>query len=386
MIVSQRLGTSASIYMEVNGAEFDYNSMSRVEIILEENSHDMLIVSVSGIAARAVLDYIDVPVLFRVSSSASNSYEFCGYITDVRPVSMTSAGLVNNSPFQKAELYCMGASYNMRGANSRNWDRYSLTDIATELAHKYKFSVDVPSLPVYHRNLMQSDDSDWQFLTKYASSLGFSVSAHGTHLHIYDPYSAASRRISYAPLLTLRKMKGKPTPIPGQIVEFDASFSTRHPDGLYKDTVVTVIGVDGKTYDVSTADIKNDSSGVEALYINRESVVLDSYAEAERAIEHINKNDYDHYATVLVTGVPGCLPGGVVSVDNYNDPRMDGLWYVQSVKHTAHSSVFMTELRIARNTNSQLVPTGTPAFQPLADSVLKGLEWVSSSGRVDVYN
>lgn len=385
MIPNQKLGASASIQMEVNGASFDYNSISRVEIVLEENSHDMLIVSVSGIAARAVLDYIDVPVMFKLASSVSNSYEFYGYIVDVRPVSVTSAGLVNNSPFQKAELYCMGASYNMRGATSRNWDRYSLSGIATELAEKYGFSVDVPSLPVYHRNLTQSDESDWQFLTRYASSLGFSVAAHGTHLHVYDPYAAVSRRISYAPLLTLRKMQGRPASIPGQIVEFDASFSTRHPDGLYKDTVVSVLDAEGKAYDVSTTDVQNGNIEGEALYVNRRSMVLDSFAEAERAIEAVNKEDYDHYATVLVTGLPGCRPGGTVFVDNYNDPRMDGLWYVQSVKHTAHSSAYMTELSIARNTNSQLVPTGAPAFQPPSDSVLKGREWVSNTGRVDVY-
>jgi phage protein D len=384
MIVKQPLGSSASISMRINGAEFDYNNMNRIEVLLEENKHDMLVVTVNGIPTRAILDYVGLPIQFSLSSSASNSYDFYGYIDDVRPISRTSGGVVNNSPFQKAELYCMGASYTMRGTTSKNWEKYSVTDIAVELAKKYGFSVDAPKFETYHRNVNQSDESDWQFLTRYANSLGLSVSSHGAHIHLYDPYKAVSRSISYAPLLTARKMRGQADYYPGQIIEFDASFSTRHPDGYYKETVITVLNDDGTSYDVSTGDLKNGNKNT-AIYRNKKSVTAHSFGEAARILESINKSDYDHYATVLVTGTPGCRPGGVVSVDNYNDSRMDGLWYVQAVKHTAHSAAYMTELKIARNSNSQLVETKTPSFTSPPAPVLKTGQWAALTGRVNVY-
>lgn len=384
MIVNQPLGSSASISVQLNGAEFDGNNISRIEVLLEENKHDMLVVTVNGIPTRAILDYVGLPIKLGLSSSTSNSYDFYGYIDDVRPVSRSSGGVVNNSPFQKAELYCMGASYAMRGSTHKNWDRYSLTDIAIELAHKYGFSVDVPKLEVYHRNLSQSGESDWQFLTRYANSLGISVSSHGAHLHLYDPYKAVSRSISYAPLLTLRKMRGQSGYYPGQIIEFDASFSTRHSDGYYKDTVISVLDGEGASYDVSSTDLQNGGVST-AVYHNKKGITADSFGEAARILDSIHKQDYDHYATVLVTGIPGCRPGGVVSVDNYNDSRMDGLWYVQSVKHTAHSAVYMTELRIARNSTSQLVSTNTPSFTAPPSAVLKRNQWVAATGRTSVY-
>jgi len=141
---------------------------------------------------------------------------------------------------------------------------------------------------------------------------------------------------------------------------------------------------EGASYDVSSTDLQNGGVST-AVYHNKKGITADSFGEAARVLDSLHKQDYDHYATVLVTGIPGCRPGGVVSVDNYNDSRMDGLWYVQSVKHTAHSAAYMTELRIARNSNSQLVSTSTPSFTAPPTAVLKNYQWVAATGRTSVY-
>ena len=111
MIVKSPYGVSPDIEVTIGGATVDYNTMYRVELILEENQHDMLVIEVSGIPPRAITDYYGKPVQLTISTGPRLSQRFNGYVEDVRPVSLTAGGLMNKSPFQAARIVCMGASY-----------------------------------------------------------------------------------------------------------------------------------------------------------------------------------------------------------------------------------------------------------------------------------
>lgn len=381
MILNQGGVNASSFSMQVNGVEFDYDNIQRIEFYLEESMHDMAVVSLSSIPSRAVTDYVGVAVSITVTNSVNNVYQFVGYINDVRPMSLTSAGMMNNSPFQKAELYCMGASYVMRGSKTRNWDNQSITEIATTLAEEYDFSVDVPVKESFHDRLAQTNESDWQFLARYAKSLGLSVNVHGTHLHVYDPYSAYSRNTSYLRLYTLKGMNGATVPLPGQIIEFTGSFSARNADGKYKDNVVTVFNDSGSSYDLSTHESDSDKA---PLYSSRVAGYAHTHQEGELMLDVYQKSDYDHYATATVTGAPGLRPGGLVTVDKYGG-NMDGEWYVQGLKHVLHSSAFITEVKLARNNITQLFPDRTAPFQTPPEPILTGEGWKAKKKTVNAY-
>ena len=384
MIVKKPYGVSSDIEVTIGGVEFSYTSINSVELVLEENMHDMLTLVVSGIPPRAITDYYGKAVSFKMTSGRASSHEFLGYVEDVRPFSFSGFGLINNSPFQEARIVCMGTSYNMRGSRSRVWSGYRLSDIARDMCNSYKFSLDVPRDDLIVEALAQTNESDWQFLTRHCRSIGYSVTVHGTHMHIFDPFNALSRQNSVHVLETLRSTKGDPTPRPGQILQFEGSFSRRHADGHYKETVVSVLREDNFLGELSSSTVDLRTNGV-ARYPNRVESYADTYLEAQRIISAVSKEDYDFYADVQVLGIANCVPGGVVEVGDFNSD-FDGFWYVQKVSHTLDSDKFTTNLKVAKNVNTELVFNNTKKFQSPPSATYKNGSWVTTEKRVNEYS
>jgi phage protein D len=384
MITKKTYGVSPTLDIVVGNTEFDPTSVNRVELHLAENQHDMLIMELSGIPPLAITAMYEKPVDVSIYTGGNFYQRFVGYVEDVRPESFTGFGLVNNSPFQTVKVVCMGASYAMRGSRSNSWSGYRLSDIATDMSTRYGFSVDTPSDRTVHESLLQTNESDWQFLTRYASFLGYSVNVHGTHLHIYDPYSAKSRQNSYHVLSTLRGTKGNVTPAPGQIIEFKGTFSKRHIDGNYKEHSTTIVNSDNTVYDVSSTTVDDYHNGY-ARFPNRLPEYVDSYEEASKRISAVSKQDYDYYATVRVIGLAGCVPGGIIRIDNYNGD-FDRFWYVQSVSHHVHSDSFYTELELALNLNSELKFNNTRRFTTPPLAVYSKGRWVAKDRTINEYS
>lgn len=384
MIRKGAYGVSPTVEVVIGNVSFDYTSINRVELHLAENQHDMLVLTISGIPPRAVTEYYGKPVQFNMYVGGNFSENFVGYVEDVRPESFTGFGLMNNSPFQECVIVCMGASYVMRGKASNTWNGYRLSDIARELSAKYGFSVDAPSDRAVNESLLQTGESDWQFLTRYATFLGYSVSLHGTHLHVYDPYAALSRQNSFHVLTTLNSKDRSINPTPGQIIEFKGSFSSRHVDGDYKESTIAIVGEDNTVYDVSSTTLEPVHNGV-ARYPNKMTEYTDNFEEASRRINSESKSNYDYYADVRVIGIAGCAPGGIVRIDNYNSD-FDTYWYVQEVNHTIHSDAFYTDLRIAVNKRSELKFTNTAKYQTPPVSVYRNGRWEARDRLVNEYS
>jgi phage protein D len=386
MIHKNPYGVSPTLEIVIGNVEIDYATINFLELHLAENQHDLLVMEMSGIPPRAILDYYNKPVSVSISTGGNYSQKFYGYVEDVRPESVTGFGLMNGSPFQTAKIVCLGASYVMRGSTSFVWNRYRLSDIARDLANKYSFSLDVVKDPAIHESLVQTNESDWQFLTRYATFLGYSVNVHGTHMHLYDPYKALSRQNSYHVLSTLRKKDNNSLrPMPGQVMEFSGSFSKRHIDGEYNESIVTVVQPDNRMFNVTSRTVAPTNNGV-PRFPNRVAEYTDNFEEAARRISSVSKEKYDYYATAKVIGVAGCKPGGIVRLDNY-DTEFDGFWYVQSVKHTVHSNAFFSELELAKNVNSELVFTNTePMQRPPETAYSSRFGWVAETKRIHEYS
>lgn len=384
MISKKTYGVSPTTHITVGNTSFDPTAVGRIELTLEENTHDMLVMELAGIPPQSITAMYSKPVEVYIDVGGNFNHRFVGYVEEIRPESFTGFGLLNNSPFQTVRVLCMGASYVMRGARSDSWSGYRLSGIAKELSARYGFSVDVPSDRAANDALIQSNESDWQFLTRYAKFLGYSVNVHGTHMHIYDPYNAKSRQTSYHVLSTLRKTQGNVTPSPGQVVEFNGNFSRRHIDGEYKEHKITVVNSDNTTYDVSSSTMNLNYDGV-AKYPNRVTEYVDNYEEAARRISAVAKEDYDFYATASVLGLAGCVPGGIVKLDSYGGD-FDTFWYVQGVKHTIHSDAFFTELQLALNTKSELKFTNTQQFTAPPKPVYSKGSWIAQSRIVNEYS
>lgn len=383
MIVKPGYGVSPTLTLSLNGVAVDYFAVNEIELLQEVNLHDMLIIRMAGIPPRAMTDYRNQPVYCAMDLGGGFLSEFHGYIIDVKAVATTSGGLLNESPFQDAQVICMGTSYEMRGGDSRVWKDERIEDVALELSGKYGFSVDVPSDKLILSPMLQDNESDWQFLVRYAGMMGFDVTLHGTHLHLFDPYKAYSRQTSFHRLRTAKDIRAGLVPEPGQITKFDVTLAEHHPDGVYKDTVVTVHQDDNQIFDVSLRELRKLSAP--ARFSNRLRDSVDTYDQAVRVIEAEGKSKYDFKAKAQVLGLPGCLPGGVVQVDSYGTDSIDDLWYVLGVRHHLATGAFYSELQLARNINSELVPSSVQAYKaPPTPKLLNG-RWVPTKRSLNVY-
>lgn len=358
MIRSSPVGVSPQITMSINGAPINYNSLMSIALDLEENKHDMCEFVMSGVPSRSITDFIDKNVFVRITTGATMINEFYGTVFSSRPVATTSAGMVNNNLFQEVKFTCFGCSWAMRGAQSRVWKNSTLVDVATSMANTYGFSCDVPNDDLVFNTLVQAE-SDWHFLCRYADSMGYSVTVHGTHIHIFDPHRAKGRMISlhrlYAPART------SPRPHPGQVITFDGDFANRVADGKYFDNVITVLPDSGGTFDVRTSDVQGFSEP--AAFTTRLNLTADSYNQADRMIQALYRSDYDYRADSVTLGTAGMLPGGMATLDGYST-EFDGLWYVSGVRHDVKSGSFLSMGKLRRNSMDTLVDESSAQFRP----------------------
>jgi phage protein D len=384
MIAPPTQGVSPKFEITVNGVEFNYMSLHSINISLAENVHDVAKIRVAGIPTRAITEYLNAAVEIKVWLNANFFQHFVGTIIEVDPTSLTREGLVNKSPFQDATITCLGASYDMRGPRERMWQNSTIADVVTELSRRYKFSADVPRTKSVYPQLMQSNESDWQFLVRYANMLGLAVNCHGTHIHVYDPYKAVGRNTSLHRLSTLRGDQFDLTQYPGQIFEFNGSFIDRRKGGTINKPVISVAQPDGQRYDVSWREINREADRAEDRDV-RTHWFAESYDEAAVVLGAAQKRFYDYQASTTVMCIPGVVPGGVVDLTEY-DSNFDGLWYVHSVDHTLITGTFFTALKLKRNRSSQLTYSPVDEFRDPPALEWNKDRWQARKATVNVYS
>lgn len=342
-------GVNVSFTLTIDGVPVNYESINGIELELSENKHDMLTLLVTGLPPRAVTEYRNRGVEFTMHTGGGYYEYFCGYVVGVNPTQEVSKGIVNNSPFQVSEVVCLGASYMMRSKNSMLWSDTSLTYVTESIARKHGLSSVAPNVTPIAHSIVQDSESDWQFLVRLAGIYGYRVNCHGTHITVYHPREAGNRLQSFNRLLTQR-VTGTATTQAGQIIEFHGKFLDQRADGIYKDASVTVLQDNGVAFDVTTKEVLNTGTRRPVITENL-SEVVHTYDKAAKLLESKAFEDYDYEAKIVVVGVAGAKPGGLVFVDNYN-AEYDGYWYVSGVKHEVfQNGMFVSTLCVHKSVN-----------------------------------
>ena len=386
MIINSGNPLSPKTYIALHNVEVDYHSIQQATVDLCVNKHDMVVLKLAGIPANYITDYIDAPVRVTLSSGPGRSQDFCGRVLYVEPESDSRAPIVNNSPFQTIRLVCFGASMSMMGAKSKLWENVSIKSIAEQLCDTYRFSLDVIDDNFILPRLMQKGESDWAFLIRICEKYGYSVTVHGTHMHIWDPFKAIGRRPSYEELTSVASSLGA---APGNILNFKGTFGYVTPQGYSTNYEVSSLDSDGVSQTVSSTSFSKESwSGINdpSKFYN---VVLESVqtvAEAEKIVGAKERRTFPFNASVEISAGSGIVPGGVVKVIGYNS-HFDGLWYVRDVKHTIGGSSYFTKLEISRdfNTSESFVVPPTQLAQAAPEPEFVAGEWRASSERVNAY-
>jgi phage protein D len=314
--------------------------------------------------------------------------KFVGYVMVVQPSAITRAGYVNESPFQTSELVCLGASSDMRGKKTRIWESPNLRQIVGMLADEYRFSYSIPVDEFRLPRLVQRGESEWQHLHKICKNLGYFVTSHGTDIHIYDPDMVLGRGLPYVELTTMEGATENVAYAPGRIMEFHGDFSAATEGSK---TIYNFLDVQGNPFAISTDQLfEVGSFGVPSpsRLIDDEVVTAYSYEEGERALRSDIKASFDFNAEVSTTGVTQVVPGSVVNINKYNS-YFDGLWMVRSVRHSLARTIYVSNLKISRDTlNDPQSPITVPLIEkystPPAPLLIDG-RWKSSVSRRNEY-
>lgn len=387
MIIKSNNQLSPDVSVEIDGVSVDYKSIHSIAINLEENKHDVLTINMNGIPPHAITDYIDSAVRIYVSMGPGRSYEFCGYVLYVEPESVSSASVVNNSIFQKAKIVCFGASVSMKSTKTRAWQNASSVSIAKTIAEDHGFSLDVIKDSFSIPQIVQTKQSDWEFLSDFCKKYGYSVTVHGTHMRLWDSNKALGRMQSFEILSAPSKVANLQ---PGSVLRLHGTFGYLTPEGVAYNYSVESIDNSGNILK-TTGNYNNSElmwSGIGRPTRFNSSLVVSSNSphESEKIIEANFKKKLPFNATVETVSAIGTIPGGVVLLTGYN-AKFEGYWYVRSVEHELVGSNCSTKIRIAKDfnlTNTAVMPPSETGKEP-PNSKFINRTWKAEVERVDVY-
>lgn len=389
MIFKSNFPGSPDVGVVISDASVDYTSIRDIEIHFTSNSHDLAVITFVGLIPSAITDYTGKPVFISIAHGTEQVNAFYGYVAYIEPEMITRQGLINQSPVQVARAYCMGASYDMKTLHNRIWTSVTIPQIVDELADKYRYSYSVPNDKFVIPRIAQHQMSDWDVLNQACISLGYALVINGTHIHIYDPLKAVSRRMPYAELTTPRGTSGNLMYRPGSIMEFRGTFGDITPEGSSSTYQFQTLDNEGNLVVVSDPELDQISFGevvpprfTDVITTNAtSSEVLKKYANSKK------RQIYPYHADVIVTGLPEIGPGSVVKVLGYGS-QFDGYWLVMDACHKVSRSNFITELHIvtdAKNT-SEPVLVNQESYKEPPNSILVNDRWVTEKEFINVYN
>lgn len=388
MIFKSSFAGSPDVSVIISGASVDYTTITSVSVDVSEHAHDVAILTFNGLVPKAITDYVGAPVFISIATSPAAICSFYGYIAYNSPQSHSRAGLVNNSPFQTAEVVCFGASYEMKSTKNKAWTNATIPSIVDELAMAYNMSYSVPEDHFTWSRIVQTKQSDWSLLSSVVSSLGYGLTINGTHIHVYDPYKAIARQLPYIELKTVRGAQGSPQYVPGALMEFNGTFGDITPDGT--SNKFEFVGIDnaGNVIKTDTDDMWSElGERVPSRFTDQITTNVSSIDMLSRFAKAKKKNTYPYNAVAITTGIAEALPGSVAKLDNY-DSNFDGYWLVRGVKHTVTRSNFVTELKLSTDSTSKSKPTVNPSAAynlPPLPRLTTGDRWESSMEYNNVY-
>lgn len=386
MIFTSHSRISPKVDFVIDNAPMRYMSIVQMELGLAENKHDILRVTVAGVPPQLITEYLSKPV-YCYWGFGVDRHEFCGYVASVEPSFINSDGVVNGSTFQLVDLICMGASYKMRAKKTRLWENASIQSVTTTLAEEYRFSVSTVSESFAYPRIVQTQESDWEFLNKVADMYGLSISMHGTHIHVWNPMNALGRQISYHQLKNIKARNGDTRTYPATILSMRGIFGDSIKPLSTHSISATVLDNQGNTY---TSNNFNETTGF-GKHINigitdNISINATSTAMADSLITANNRGINILTAKLSVTGTAGVLPGGIVNISNF-ESNFEGFWYVKEVSHTVTRDEFFTKMTVSREDTNDInaYMTMQSTIPEIPKPAFLNNNWQSSTQFEDIY-
>jgi phage protein D len=273
---------------------------------------------------------------------------------------------------------------------SKIWENISMPQLVKSIADQYRLSYAVPNDHFVWDRVLQNDQSNWETLVSSCNSLGYFVTANGTHIHVYDPYKALLRGLPYVELKSVKGSSGVVSYAPGNILELNGTFGEYTPDGHA--STFKYVGIDNSGNLISTETVEDDidysglGEKVVSKYVNTVTRDVTSLEMLKRFAGAEIRKRYPYNVSVYTTGIAEPMPGSIAKIDNY-DSYFDGYWLVRSIKHQVSRSNYVTKLSLSTDATSKAPPIRRPvaAFKQPPEPVIDVDTWVAKSSLEDLY-
>ena len=364
-----------------------YSQIASVDLSFSENKHDMATITYAGFPGVAVTSYVGLPVKILLGNNEANLIQFTGYVAYVEMEARAKMGTVNNSLIQMAKVVCFGSSYQMKSIKNKTYAKKSIKQLVSSMANTYNFSYSVPNNNYVFPLLSQAGVSDWEFLVSVANQIGYTVTAHGTHLNVYDSFSSYFKLLPAIPLQTLNGDKGTER-LPGNIYEFKGVFGQVTPEGNAADWVIKSLDNLGKEISYSSTQDKDSGLGdrFKSRFTNEIVVNTTTQDSLKEYIKKYTRESYPMTATASVIGVSNAMPGRLVNVGPY-ESRFDGYWIIEEAVHHVNSKHYITTLKLKTDSTNEkpLVIGNDSIYKEAPESILVNNLWKTEKEFAHVY-
>jgi len=264
------------------------------------------------------------------------SGRFTGYTVNVSHV-------VSQQFDRSVKILCVGASYPLKEGASKIWVNKTASEIATDIATKFKLNPKVTPSAVRFTQQSLAGQSYWEKLNELAARIGYGIQVVGTELHFHPIDKMIDQFMTTIPSMAFAGPLEHPSSkMVGPTLEF---FEPKIGDFLesndYARTAPVVSGVDpvtGKTYSVkssaNTVGKKLRKITKDPLFSNIETrTVIESGAMAKSLADaRAQLGRFGISATGVGQGDPRIAPWRTIEVSG-TGAQSDGFWVVAKVQH-----------------------------------------------------
>lgn len=306
-----------------------------------EYQHSMVKVTVVGDPALSRLKTgTPIEVSWGLEDSTSKIRTFRGYINHAKPVS-PSVGE------QTTEFLVVGPSWVLKRTNQRVYKDTTVSRVITDIAQGYGLSVKVDDPGTVYSSLVQSGQSDWEFLVDITKRAGLVLVVDETQVQARDPelyFNEAKKKGLLLPHTTA------PQP---SVRMFNATAS--EATGQLRDRTLVTVGPNGAISSTSAAPPSHPVIPTSPAPLLGEFPLLtaDTPARAEQELKNLNRlNFFNYQAEATLEGHPLLRALDVVCFDGFSSVQ-DGSWIVrtmeQKVRDNSDSGGFVfTNLTLGR--------------------------------------
>jgi len=267
------------------------------------------------------------------------SGKFVGYAIDV-----------NYPTIQKLErginIICVGSSYDLKQRESKIWVNKTASEIATEIAKKFKLKPLVTPSSIRFTQQSLSGHSYWEKLNELAARIGYGVQVVGTELHFHPIDKMIDQFMTTIPVMAFKNPLQHPlsTYSAPTLDVFEPKLGDFVETNDYTRTNPVVGGVDpmtGKTYVAKSSanavgkKLRSNTrdplfSSIESSVVIASSSMATSLADARAQLGRLAIP-----AKGIGQGDPRIAPWRTIEVRGTGETS-DGFWVIKKVEHFIH--------------------------------------------------